>query len=112
MIARIWHGTAPLAKSDQYLAWMRSIAIPDDQSVPHNCDEFVLHRVENGVAHIITLSFWESRDAIVKFTETNIEQPKYYDFDRETLPELEPVVYTKTDFCAKGATRLGGFIGA
>ncbi len=34
MITRIWHGATPLAKSDEYLNLMRTIAIPDYRSTP------------------------------------------------------------------------------
>jgi heme-degrading monooxygenase HmoA len=92
MIARIWHGTVPAAKSDEYLKRTRSVAIPDYRSVPGNCGAFVLRRVEGEVAHFITLSFWESHDAIVKFAGQNAEGAKYYDFDRDFLLEFEPLV--------------------
>lgn len=92
MIARIWHGRVPLQKSDEYLRKVRTVAIPDYRAVAGNRGAFVLHRVEGDVAHFITLSFWESRDAIAAFAGDDIECAKYYDFDRDFLLELEPFV--------------------
>ena len=34
MIARIWHGRVPVAKSDAYLEHMRTVAIPRYREVP------------------------------------------------------------------------------
>lgn len=92
MIARMWHGRVPLAKADEYLELMRSVAIPDYQSVPGNRGAFALREVEGEVAHFVMLTFWESRDAIAKFAGENIETAKYYDFDRNFLLEFEPRV--------------------
>lgn len=92
MIARIWHGRVPVSKSDEYLKRIRSLAIPDYRSVPGNRGAFVMRRVEGAVAHFITLSFWEARDAIAKFAGENIDVAKYYDFDQDFLLEFEPCV--------------------
>jgi len=36
MIARIWHGVVPIAKTQEYLHLMRTIALPEYQSIPGN----------------------------------------------------------------------------
>jgi hypothetical protein len=36
MIARIWHGAVPLAKSEVYLDRMRNVALPDYKSTSGN----------------------------------------------------------------------------
>jgi len=82
----------PVSKSDEYLKRTRSVAIPDYRSTTGNRGAFVLRRIESDVAHFITLSFWESRDAIAKFAGENIDAAKYYDFDRDFLLEFEPFV--------------------
>jgi heme-degrading monooxygenase HmoA len=92
MIARTWHGIVPIGKSDAYLNLMRTIALDDYRSIPGNRGAFVLHRIADGVAHFVMLTFWESRDAIKAFAGDDIEAAKYYDFDRDYLIELEPTV--------------------
>ena len=92
MIARIWHGKVPLAKADEYLKLMRSVAIPDYQSVPGNRGAFALREIQSQIAHFVMLTFWDSREAITKFAGENIDDAKYYDFDRDFLLELEPRV--------------------
>lgn len=92
MIARIWHGKVPLAKADEYLKLMRSVAIPDYQSVPGNRGAFALREIQSPIAHFVMLTFWDSREAIAQFAGENIDDAKYYDFDRDFLLELEPRV--------------------
>ncbi|HET9408629.1 MAG TPA: antibiotic biosynthesis monooxygenase [Candidatus Sulfotelmatobacter sp.] len=90
MIVRIWHGAVPASKADEYLKLMRTVAIPDYRSIPGNKGAYALRRVEGDKAHFLMLTFWESEAAIRAFTGDNINQAKYYDFDKNFLLELEP----------------------
>jgi heme-degrading monooxygenase HmoA len=92
MIARIWHGEVPAEKSEEYLRLMRTIAVPDYKSVPGNRGAYVLCERGRETTHFITLTFWESREAIAKFAGDDLEAAKYYDFDRNFLIALEPRV--------------------
>jgi heme-degrading monooxygenase HmoA len=57
-----------------------------------NRGAWVLRQIDGDVAHFITLSFWESRDAIVAFAGANPEVAKYYPEDEKYLREFEPTV--------------------
>jgi hypothetical protein len=92
MIARMWHGAVPAAKSDEYLNRMREVALPDYKSILGNRGAFCLHRMEGDVAHFQMLTFWDDVDAIKRFAGEDFEVPKYYDFDRAFLIELEHYV--------------------
>jgi heme-degrading monooxygenase HmoA len=92
MIARIWHGAVPVAKSEEYLERMRTVALPDYKSTVGNRSAFCLHRVEGDIAHFNMLTFWEDIDAIKRFAGNDFESARYYDFDRSFLIELEPNV--------------------
>ncbi|HKM83240.1 MAG TPA: antibiotic biosynthesis monooxygenase [Candidatus Acidoferrum sp.] len=92
MIARIWHGVTDIAHADEYLNRTRNVGLPDYRSVPGNISAYALRRVEGDRAHFLTLTFWESRDAIVRFAGQDIERAKYYDFDKDFLLKLEPTV--------------------
>jgi hypothetical protein len=82
----------PVTKSEEYLRLMRTIALPDYQSVLGNCGAFVLHEVKGEVAHFVMLSFLDSREAIAKFAGLDVDVAKYYEFDLEFLVALEPSV--------------------
>jgi heme-degrading monooxygenase HmoA len=90
MIARIWHGATPICKGDEYLKLMREVAIPDYRSAPGNKGAYVLWRTEGDKAHFLTLTFWESLEAIRTFAGDDVQKAKYYDFDVDFLVELEP----------------------
>ncbi|MGA6954155.1 MAG: hypothetical protein WBY73_03535, partial [Candidatus Acidiferrales bacterium] len=67
MIARMWHGTTPEAKGDNYSDFLNERAIPDYRSTPGNLAVYILRHNEGGKAHFITLTFWESLEAIQGF---------------------------------------------
>ena len=90
MITRIWHGRTTVAKADEYLHLMRSIAIPDYRATPGNIGAYALRRIEGDVAHFLMLTFWESECAIRAFAGDDINVAKYYAFDKNFLLEMEP----------------------
>jgi heme-degrading monooxygenase HmoA len=92
MIARIWHGRTRAADGDRYLEFLKQRAIPDYKSVRGNQGVYLLRRVEGAEAHFLTLTFWESRQAIEGFAGAEIEKAKYYPEDKDFLLEFEPTV--------------------
>lgn len=42
--------------------------------------------------HIEMLTFWESLDSIKGFAGDDVEEARYYDFDKDFLIEFEPKV--------------------
>ena len=64
MIARMWHGRTKANDADEYLEYLHKSGIPDYRRTPGNRGAWVFRRIEGDVAHFITLTFWESRDAI------------------------------------------------
>ena len=92
MIARIWHGITPAARADEYLKFLETRALPDYRSVPGNLAAFILRRVEGEVAHFLTLTHWESLEAIRSFAGADIGRAKYYPEDSRFLVDFEPTV--------------------
>ena len=89
MIARLWHGMVPLAKSDAYLRLMREVAIPDYKATAGNLAAYAMRRIIGDVAHFEMLTLWESLPAIRAFAGPDAEVAKYYDFDQDFLLEFE-----------------------
>jgi heme-degrading monooxygenase HmoA len=52
----------------------------------------VLRRIEADKAHFLTLSLWESLDAIKKFAGEDYEKARYYPEDKDFLLDFEPTV--------------------
>ncbi|HEX5545951.1 MAG TPA: hypothetical protein VFX24_00985 [Ktedonobacterales bacterium] len=92
MIARTWHGVTTVAKADEYLRLMHTVAVPDYQAIAGNRGVYVMRRIEGETAHFLLLTLWDSEDAIRQFAGEDIEKAKYYDFDPDYLLELEPTV--------------------
>lgn len=92
MIARTWHGVTSLAKADEYLRLMRTVAVADYQAIAGNRGVYVMRRIDGETAHFLLLTLWDSEAAIRQFAGEDIEKAKYYDFDPDYLLELEPTV--------------------
>jgi heme-degrading monooxygenase HmoA len=90
MIARIWHGVTPAAKADAYLDFLNRTGVLDYRATEGNLGVYVLRRIEGEQAHFLTLTFWESRQAIERFAGADIEKARYYPEDKEFLLEFEP----------------------
>lgn len=89
MIARVWHGTVPIEKSDTYLQLMRDVALPEYKMTPGNRGAWCLRRADGNLAHFEMLTFWDDVGAIKRFAGNEYEKAKYYDFDAGFLTEME-----------------------
>lgn len=92
MIARMWHGVTPEAKASKYSDFLNARAIPDYRGVPGNLAVYILRRDEGDKTHFVTLTFWESLEAIKGFAGEPVDRAKYYPEDRDYLLEFEPKV--------------------
>lgn len=92
MIVRIWHGRTSREAADAYAAFLERRAVPDYRSVAGNLDVLVLRRDEGEVTHFLTVTRWESEQAIRAFAGDDLLKAKYYPEDRQFLLEFEPTV--------------------
>jgi heme-degrading monooxygenase HmoA len=92
MIGRIWHGTTNIERANEYLEYLNRTGIPDYQRTKGNLGAHVLQRIEDGVAHFFTVTFWDSYDAIKRFAGRDFERARYYPEDEKFLLAMEPCV--------------------
>jgi heme-degrading monooxygenase HmoA len=92
LIARIWHGTTEAAKADAYFEFLKQRAVPDYQKTRGNRGVFLFRRLEGNEAHFLTLTHWDSLEAIEAFAGADIAKAKYYPEDADFLLEFEPTV--------------------
>jgi heme-degrading monooxygenase HmoA len=92
MVVRIWHGVTAAAKADEYLDYLRATGVPDYRGTEGNRGVYVLRRIEDDRAHFLTVSFWESIEAIKRFAGSNPERARYYPEDEVFLLDFEPTV--------------------
>jgi heme-degrading monooxygenase HmoA len=96
MIVRIWHGRTARARADEYAEFLKTWVIEELRDIPGNINATVLRRDEEDVTHFLTLSSWESEEAIRGYSGDDILKVKYYPNDRDFLLELEPQVQLYT----------------
>ena len=92
MIARVWTGMTPGAKSERYLEYLERTGVKECRGTPGNKGVFVLRRVEQGRAEFLFISLWESLDAIRAFAGADIDKAVYFPEDRDFLLEMDPRV--------------------
>ena len=92
MIARIWRGWTAPENADEYVEYLERTGIPAYRQTPGNRGAFILRRADGDRVEFVTLSFWDSLDAIRGFAGDDVERARYYPEDREYLLELEPNV--------------------
>jgi len=92
MICRIWHGRTRADRADAYAQFLRERAVPDYAGVAGNLSVRILRRDEGEVTHFLTVTEWESEDAIRAFAGEDLLRAKYYPEDAGFLLEFEPQV--------------------
>ncbi len=92
MIVRIWHGRTRRERADEYAAFLTMRAIPDYRGTAGNLDVAILRRDEGEVSHFLTVTRWESEEAIRAFAGNEVLKAKYYAEDRGFLLDFEEEV--------------------
>ena len=92
MIARIWCGVTAGAECEESPTYLNESGVPDYRATEGNRGVYVMRRVEDGRAHFLTLSFWESIDDIKRFAGPDPERARYYPEDEKFLLGFEPTV--------------------
>ncbi len=85
MIARIWRGTVRTEDADEYAQYISDTGFAEYGRTPGNRGAWMLRRDEGGETVFITLSMWDSRDAIKAFAGEDIEAAVLYPEDEKFL---------------------------
>jgi heme-degrading monooxygenase HmoA len=92
MIARLWHGRIRSGDAERYHRYIKGTGLRDYAQTSGNRGVYYLERREGDVTHVVTLTFWDSIDAIKRFAGNDYERARYYPEDDEFLLEREPHV--------------------
>lgn len=84
-VARIWRSRVRPGKIRAYRRYIGTTGIPDYRSTDGNLGAWILSRPHEDHDDVLTLSFWESRDAIVRFAGEPVERAQYYPEDENYL---------------------------
>jgi len=85
MIARTWTGTVRRSDADEYAEYIRKTGFAEYGQIPGNRGAWMLRRDEGKRTEFITLSLWESEDAIRSFAGDDIEAAVLYPEDERYL---------------------------
>ncbi len=92
MIARIWKGVVRLADADVYADYIRETGFAEYGQTAGNRGAWMLRRDAGDRTEFITLSLWESIDAIRAFAGDDIEAAVLYPEDERYLIERQSSV--------------------
>jgi heme-degrading monooxygenase HmoA len=109
MIARLWHGRIRSGDAERYYHYIEDTGLRDYAQTPGNRGVYYLERREGDVTHVVTLTFWESIDAIKRFAGDDHERARYYPEDEAFLLEREAtVLHYDVRYAAAGAAEDAG----
>ena len=85
MIARIWQGVVRMEDADEYAAYIRDTGFTEYAETSGNRGAWMLRRDAGDRTEFITLSLWDSLDAIRAFAGDDIEAAVLYPEDARYL---------------------------
>jgi heme-degrading monooxygenase HmoA len=92
MIARIWRGATSAEDAEAYIGYIERTGLKEYRDTLGNLGAYLMWRFVDERAEFLTLSFWESRDAIKGFAGEEIERAVFYPEDDRYLIERELTV--------------------
>ena len=84
MIARTWRGTVHRADADEYAEYIGATGFAEYGQTPGNLGSWLLRRDDGDRTEFITLSLWDSVDAIRAFAGDDIDAAVLYPEDAST----------------------------
>lgn len=99
MIARIWRGWTTAVDAAAYAKYVRETGLTEYRRTPGNQGAWLLVRRVGDRTEFVTLSFWESENAIRAFAGDEPEKAVFYPNDDQYLVdrELRVAHYELTD---------------
>jgi heme-degrading monooxygenase HmoA len=89
MILRSWRGAVRPADAERYLAHQSETGVRDYRDTPGNRGVLVLSRPQGDVVEVITLTLWDSMDAVRRFAGEEPEKARFYPGDDALLAEKD-----------------------
>jgi heme-degrading monooxygenase HmoA len=90
VIARTWHGAVRADDADAYAAYIAETGLRAYAGTPGNRGAYLLVRTEGERAEVLTVSLWDSLEAIEGFAGRPVERAVFYPEDDRYLVERDP----------------------
>ncbi|MEA2057743.1 MAG: antibiotic biosynthesis monooxygenase [Actinomycetota bacterium] len=92
MIVRIWRGWTRPEDREAYATYIRMAGIAEYEATPGNQGAYLISRPDGDRTEFLTISFWDTYDAIAAFAGSDIEQAVFYPEDDRYLVDRETTV--------------------
>src|SRR3954449_6522052 len=89
MILRSWRGAVRGTDADRYAEHQSATGINDYPETEGNLGVLVLSRPRGELVEFVTLSLWESMDAVKRFAGEEPEKARFYPGDDDLLAEKD-----------------------
>lgn len=94
MIARMWRGRVRTEQADAYVAYITGTGLREYAATPGNLGcQMWTRDLGDGLTEVVTVSWWESRSAIIGFAGPDIDAAVFYPEDDEYLIDRETRVW-------------------
>ena len=104
MMARTWRGAVRAEDAEAYATYVQATGLKGYASTPGNQGAWLLYRLDGDRAEIMTMSLWESMDAIHGFAGEDVERAVFYPEDDRWLVDRDLVAH---HWVVKGVPRSG-----
>jgi heme-degrading monooxygenase HmoA len=92
VVARTWRGWTRPEDADEYVAYLGRTGLPAYRGTPGNRGAWILRRDDGERTEFVTLSFWDSLQAIGGFAGEELERAVFFSEDDRFLVEREETV--------------------
>ena len=89
MIARTWRGWTKREDADAYVAYLMDTGMREYRETPGNRAAYILRRGEGERTEFVTLTFWDSMEAVEGFAGREVERAVFYPEDDRFLVDRE-----------------------
>jgi hypothetical protein len=89
MILRSWRGAVRPQDAERYLAHQAGTGIREYRATAGNLGALVLRRPRGDLVEVVTLSLWESMDAVRRFAGDEPDRAVFYPGDDALLAEKD-----------------------
>lgn len=90
MIARIWHGYTAPENADSYEALLKAEILPGIHRVKGYRGSYLLRRARENEVEFVTITLWESREAVREFAGPDYEVAVVPPEARKLLSHFDP----------------------
>jgi heme-degrading monooxygenase HmoA len=92
-VVRVWRGVIRTQERDEYVEYVERTGMRQYRATPGNLDAWILTRdLGDGASEILTVSRWESMNAVRAFAGADVDRAVYYPEDDDFLVERDEIV--------------------